>query len=133
VSPCCPSMSECRPLQRVRLLLHALQFATTTLVVKPSLTLPPPRSGHRRHDQAATLLGPPPPSMVLMTTTTSTSASLASKGYHMHVVLVGFYSSHNIRTITMLQLWGMSARRIPPSAYSPVSPSRCSCCDCGGC
>jgi hypothetical protein len=90
--------------------LHALQFVTTTLVVKPSLTLPPPRSGHRRPDQVATLLGPPLPSMVLMTTTTSTSASLESKGYHLHVVLIGFYSSHNTHTITMQQLRGMSAR-----------------------
>jgi hypothetical protein len=27
-------------------------------------------------------------------------------GYHLHVVLAGFYSSHNIRTITTLQLRG---------------------------
>jgi hypothetical protein len=36
--------------------------------------------------------------------TTLTSATLALRGYHLHVVLVGFYSSHNIRAITTLQL-----------------------------
>jgi hypothetical protein len=58
-----------------------------------------------------------------MTTSSLTSATSASRSYHLHVVLVGFYSSHNIHTITMLQLRGMSARRILPSAYSSVSPS----------
>jgi hypothetical protein len=48
---------------------------------------------------------------------------LASKGYQLHVVLAGFYSSHSIRAITTLQLRGMSVRRILPSTYSPVSPS----------
>jgi hypothetical protein len=38
--------------------------------------------------------------------TTSTSATSASKGYHLHVVLAGFYSSHSIRAITTLQLRG---------------------------
>jgi hypothetical protein len=37
--------------------------------------------------------------------TTSSLATSASKGYHLHVVLTGFCSSHNIRAITMLQLW----------------------------
>jgi hypothetical protein len=46
------------------------------------------------------------PSTTLMTTTTSTSATSASKGYHLHVVLIGFCSSQSIRAITMLQLWG---------------------------
>jgi hypothetical protein len=41
-----------------------------------------------------------------MTTSTLTSATLALRIYHLHVVLNGFYSSHNIRTITMLQLRG---------------------------
>jgi hypothetical protein len=38
-----------------------------------------------------------------MTTSTST---LASRGYHLHVILTGFYSSHSIRAITTLQLRG---------------------------
>jgi hypothetical protein len=37
---------------------------------------------------------------------TLTLATLSLMGYHLHVVLVGFYSSHNVRAITMLQLWG---------------------------
>jgi hypothetical protein len=41
-----------------------------------------------------------------MITSTLTSATLALRGYHLHVVLVDFYSSHNIRAITMLQLRG---------------------------
>jgi hypothetical protein len=41
-----------------------------------------------------------------MTTSTLTLATLALRGYHMHVVLVGFYCSHNIRAITTLQLQG---------------------------
>jgi hypothetical protein len=57
-----------------------------------------------------------------MATTTSTS-TLATRGYHLHVVLAGFYSSHSIRAITTLQLRGMSVHRILPSTYSPVSPS----------
>jgi hypothetical protein len=40
-----------------------------------------------------------------MATTTSTSTS-ATRGYHLHVVLAGFYSSHSIRAITTLQLRG---------------------------
>jgi hypothetical protein len=40
------------------------------------------------------------------TTFTSTSATSATRGYHLHVVLVGFYSSHSIRAITTLQLRG---------------------------
>jgi hypothetical protein len=59
---------------------------------------------HRHHLYlAATLLGLPLPSTTLTTTTTSTSAS---KGYHLHVLLSDFYSSHSIRAITTLQLWG---------------------------
>jgi hypothetical protein len=57
------------------------------------------------------------------TTSTSTLATLALRGYHLHVVLIGFYYSHNIRAITTLQLRGMSACRILPSTYSPVLPS----------
>jgi hypothetical protein len=45
-------------------------------------------------------------------TLTLTSATLVLRGYHLHVVLIGFYSSHNIRAITIL-----------PSNYSPISPS----------
>jgi hypothetical protein len=41
-----------------------------------------------------------------MTTTTSISASSASKGYHLHMVLAGFYSNRNIHAITTLQLRG---------------------------
>jgi hypothetical protein len=40
------------------------------------------------------------------TTSTLTSAILALRGYHLHVVLICFYSSHNISIITMLQLQG---------------------------
>jgi hypothetical protein len=40
-----------------------------------------------------------------MATTTSTLTS-AIRGYHLHVVLTGFYSSHSIRAITTLQLRG---------------------------
>jgi hypothetical protein len=64
----------------------------------------PSRSGPRCFYLAATLLGLPPPSTTLTTTTTSTSATSTSKGYHLHVVLAGFYSSHSIRAITTLQL-----------------------------
>jgi hypothetical protein len=41
-----------------------------------------------------------------MTTSTLTLATLALRGYHLHVVLIGFYSSHNICAIMKLQLWG---------------------------
>jgi hypothetical protein len=71
-----------------------------------SSMLSPPRSGRRHLYLADTLLGLPPPSTTSTTTTTSTSATFASKGYHLHVVLVGFYSSHSIRAITTLQLRG---------------------------
>jgi hypothetical protein len=57
------------------------------------------------------------------TTSTSTSATSATRGYHLHVVLTGFYSSHSICVITMLQLRGMSVRQILPLTYSPISPS----------
>jgi hypothetical protein len=86
-------------------LLCALQIATAMLMVKSSSTPLPPRSGRRCLYLAATLLGLPP-STTSMTTATSTSATLASKGYHLHVVLTGFYSSHSIHVITMLQLRG---------------------------
>jgi hypothetical protein len=43
---------------------------------------------------------------MVTTTSTSISATLALRGYHLHVVLIGFYSSDNIRAITMLQLRG---------------------------
>jgi hypothetical protein len=86
------------------LLLCVLQIATATLVVKSSSTLPPSRSGRRCLYLAATLLGLPPPSTTLMTMTISTSATSASKGYHLHVVFAGFYSSHSICAITTLQL-----------------------------
>jgi hypothetical protein len=75
-------------------------------------TRPPPYSGCH-----------PPPSTTSTTTTTSTLTTSVLKGYHLHVVLVGFYSSHSIRAIMTLQLRGMSIRRILPSTYSPVSPS----------
>jgi hypothetical protein len=73
------------------LLLCALQIATATLVVKSSSMPLPPRSGRHHLYLAATLLGLLPPSMTSTTTITSTSATLASKGYHLHVVLTGFY------------------------------------------
>jgi hypothetical protein len=47
-----------------------------------------------------------PSSATLTTTTTSTLATLASKGYHLHVVLSGFCSSHSICAIATLQLRG---------------------------
>jgi hypothetical protein len=56
----------------------------------------PSRLGCRCLYLAATLLGLPP-STTSMTTITSTSTTSVSKGYHLHVVLTGFYSSHNIR------------------------------------
>jgi hypothetical protein len=73
------------------------------LVVKSSSMPPSPRSGCCRLYLAATQLGLPPPSTTSSTTTTSTSAS---KGYHLHVVLAGFYSSHSIHAITTLSLRG---------------------------
>jgi hypothetical protein len=63
------------------------------------------------------------PSTTSMTTTTSTLATSASKGYHLHVVLADFCSSHSIHVITTLQLWEMSVHQILPLTYSPVSPS----------
>jgi hypothetical protein len=50
----------------------------------------PSRSGRRCLYLAATLLGLPPPPPSMTSTTTSTSATSSSKGYHLHVVLVGF-------------------------------------------
>jgi hypothetical protein len=41
-----------------------------------------------------------------MTTSTLTSATLALRVYHLHVVLIGFYFSHNMHAITTLQLRG---------------------------
>jgi hypothetical protein len=41
-----------------------------------------------------------------MTTSTLTLATLALRGYHLHVVLIGFFSSHNIRAVMTLQLRG---------------------------
>jgi hypothetical protein len=40
-----------------------------------------------------------------MATTMSTSTS-ATRGYHLHVVLAGFYSIYSIHAITTLQLRG---------------------------
>jgi hypothetical protein len=40
------------------------------------------------------------------TTFTSISATSATRSYHLHVILVGFYSSHSIRAIMTLQLRG---------------------------
>jgi hypothetical protein len=81
------------------------------------------RSGRRCFYLATTLLKLPPPLPSTTSTTTSTSAISTSKGYHLHVVLADFYSSHNIRAITMLQLRGMSIHRILPLTYSPALPS----------
>jgi hypothetical protein len=61
---------------------------------------------------------------IATTTSTLTSATLVLRGYHLRVVLIGFYSRHNIRVIMTLQLRGeMSAHRILTLTYSPVSPS----------
>jgi hypothetical protein len=57
------------------------------------------------------------------TATTMSTSTSATRGYHLHVILVGFCSSHSIRAITTLLLWGMSVRWILPSTYSPVSLS----------
>jgi hypothetical protein len=38
------------------------------------------------------------------TTFTLTSTTLTLRGYHLHVVLIDFYSNHNIHAITTLQL-----------------------------
>jgi hypothetical protein len=46
------------------------------------------------------------PSSIVTIMSNSTSATLASKSYHPHVVLTIFYSNHNIRTNTTLQLPG---------------------------
>jgi hypothetical protein len=81
------------------LLLCTLQIATATLVVKSSSTSPPSRSGRHCLYLTTTLLGLPPPSTTLTTTTTSTSATSISKGYHLHVVLADFCSSHSIHAI----------------------------------
>jgi hypothetical protein len=37
----------------------------------------------------------------IMTMSTLSSATLALRGYHLHVILVGFYSSHNTRVMTV--------------------------------
>jgi hypothetical protein len=61
-----------------------------------------------------------------MPTSTSISTTSASRGYHLHVVFISFYSNHTVHTITTLQLHmgegGGLVRRILFSAYSPVSP-----------
>lgn len=62
----------------------------------------------RRHQTST-----PPP---LSATTTSTSATLTCTGYHLYGVHTGPYSNHNIRTVTTLQLWGILAHRLLPSA-----------------
>jgi hypothetical protein len=67
-------------------------FDDAATPIRPPLPLP-----SRHPTQVA-----PPPSTTSTTTTTSTSATSSSKGYHLHVVLTGFCSSHNIRTITTL-------------------------------
>jgi hypothetical protein len=40
----------------------------------------------------------------VMTTSTLTSATLVLRGYHLHVILVDFYSNYNICAIMTLQL-----------------------------
>jgi hypothetical protein len=70
-------------------------FDVVTALIRP----PPPLPGRHPTWVAA-------PSMTSTTMTTSTSASSASKGYHLYVVLAGFYSSHSIRVIITLQLRG---------------------------
>jgi hypothetical protein len=57
----------------------------------------------------------------LPTATTSTSATSASRGYRLLGAHTDLYSSHNIRTIMMLRLRGISTRRLLPSASTPVS------------
>jgi hypothetical protein len=62
---------------------------------------------------------------IATTTSTLTSATLVIRGYHLRVILIDFYSRHNIRAIMTLQLrgGGMSAHQILTLTYSPVSPS----------
>jgi hypothetical protein len=66
------------------------------------------------------------------TTSTLTSATLALRGYHLHVVLVGFYSSHNICPITMLQLRGYQLIRFYLRLILQSHRLWCSRCDCRG-
>jgi hypothetical protein len=64
-------------------------------------------------------------------TTTSTSTS-ATKGYHLYVVLAGFYSSHSIRAITTLQLRGCQFIGFYLRLILQSHRLWCSRCDCGG-
>jgi hypothetical protein len=57
----------------------------------------------------------------LSITTISTSATSASRSYHLHGVHTGLYSNRNIHTLTMLRLRGISTRQLLPSASAPVS------------
>jgi hypothetical protein len=43
------------------------------------------------------------------TATTTSASTSALRGYHLHMVFIGFYSSHSIRAIITLQLRGMSS------------------------
>jgi hypothetical protein len=67
------------------------------------------------------------------TTSTSTSATSATRGYHLHVVLAGFYSSHSIRAITTLQLRGCQFIRFYLRLILQSHRLWCSRCDYGGC
>jgi hypothetical protein len=65
---------------------------------------------------------------------TLTSATLALMGYHLHVVLVSFYSSHNVCAITMLQLRGdVSSSDSTFNLFSSLTIYGAPLCDCGGC
>jgi hypothetical protein len=57
----------------------------------------------------------------LSITTISTSATSASRSYHLHGVHTGLYSNRNIHTLTTLRLRGISTRQLLPSASAPVS------------
>jgi hypothetical protein len=53
--------------------------------------------------------------------TTSTSATSTTRGYHLHGVHTGLYSSRNTRTLTTLRLRGISTCWLLSLAAAPVS------------
>jgi hypothetical protein len=73
---------------------QAIFDAIAAATIRPLPPLPD------RHPTRVTV----PPSTASTNMATSTSASSASKGYHLHVILISFYSSHSICTIMALQL-----------------------------
>jgi hypothetical protein len=68
-----------------------LSFYVTSSIVDARTSTPPEEQTH---------------AACLPTAATSTSATSASRGYHLLGAHTGLYSSHNIRTLTTLRLWG---------------------------